>query len=178
VQRKLEITQEDFSRSLSVQHEKVTTASFKITLNYPLSIVLSFTPLYADSSPTTNSAIRIHSWQISCGFWRPDVLFLILHENKSDFSAFCTWGHIGTVHGPLKLWVCYIINNCSKSKRRHGWQHSWLPTNTHIQNTRPNLGLYTHKKFTSPLSFIHIQTQSVLYSRSVICTSATMWWVL
>ena len=33
----------------------------------------------------------------TCGFWRPDVFFLILHENKSEFSAFCTWGHIGTV---------------------------------------------------------------------------------
>jgi hypothetical protein len=36
---------------------------------------------------------------------------------------------------------------------------------THIQNTRPNLGLYT-QRFTSPLSLIHVQTQSVLYGWS------------
>jgi hypothetical protein len=143
------------SRSLSVQYENVTTTSFKITSNYPLSIVLSFTPVYADSSPATNWAIRIYSWQLSCEgpfyvrllkTWCP--LFSHFMKINPSFLLFARGGTIEqtlSVHGLLNFWVCYITSNCSKSKRHHSWQHSWLPTYTHIQNTRPKLGLYTQK---------------------------------
>jgi len=35
-------------------------------------------------------------------------LLLILHENKSEFCAFCTWGHIGTVS--FSAWTAETVD--------------------------------------------------------------------